>query len=108
MSRNKGRRGERQIVKILLENGWQARRGYQARGGREEPDIVTNFPYRLEVKHVESLNIFSAFEQIKFDNSHNCDKVGILVFRKNREPWRVALPLAEFLNLVKNQNNNIK
>jgi Holliday junction resolvase len=99
MARNKGKRGEREIVKILQAHGWQARRGYQARGGKEEPDVVSNFPYRIEVKFVENLNIFSAFDQILFDNPHNCDNV--LAFRKSNEPWRVALDLEVFLRLVK-------
>jgi Holliday junction resolvase len=97
MARCKGQRGEREVVKILVEHGYTAARGYQTRGGgKEQPDVVSNFPFRIEVKYCQTLNIYKAFEQVILDSP---DTDNIVVFRRNGQPWRVALEFDRFLEL---------
>jgi Holliday junction resolvase len=98
MARNKGQRGEREVANKLIELGYGARRGYQARlGGKDEPDVVSNFPFRIEVKYCQTLNIYKAFEQVEIDNPGSNNN--IVVFRRNGQPWRVALEFDKFLEL---------
>jgi Holliday junction resolvase len=97
MARNKGKRGEREIVKVLEGYGYAARRGFQSRGGKEEPDVISNFPFRIEVKYCQTLNIYKAFEQVNLDNPDGNNN--IVVFRRNGQPWRVALDFIQFLEL---------
>ena len=98
MARCKGQRGEREVVKLLVEHGYTAARGYQTRGGgKEQPDVVSNFPFRIEVKYCQTLNIYKAFEQVNLDNPDGNNN--IVVFRRNGQPWRVALDFIQFLEL---------
>jgi len=98
MARCKGQRGEREVVKLLVEHGYTAARGYQTRGGgKEQPDVVSNFPFRIEVKYCQTLNIYKAFEQCSIDSP---DTNNIVVFRKNGDPWRIALDFRKFLHIL--------
>ena len=64
MSRNKGARFEREIAHLLTDNGWPATRGCQYSGGADSPDVkATTFPFHLECKRVERLELYSAMTQ---------------------------------------------
>lgn len=54
------------------------------------------FPYTIECKNVEALNIWKALEQAE---SHNPDFPGILFFRRNRSKLYVALSAEDFMKL---------
>lgn len=58
----------------------------------------TAFPYSVECKHVERLNIWEGIKQAK----DNCPDgaTPIVAFRKNHHEAFVALPLEHFLELV--------
>lgn len=56
MSRNKGKRGEREFCELLREHGFEARRGVQFAGGPDSPDVVTNLPCHAEVKRTETFS----------------------------------------------------
>ena len=60
----------------------------------------TRFPFAIEVKNCERLNIWSALEQAR---RHLKDEtsVPLLVFRRNHTDLHVALPFSDFLNLLK-------
>ena len=53
------------------------------------------FPFDLEVKRVEKLNIWAAFEQA----SENSDLPAV-AFRRNRDEWKICLSLEDFLALM--------
>jgi hypothetical protein len=56
MSRDKGKRGEREFCELLREHGFDARRGQQFAGGNDSPDVVTDLPCHVEVKRTETFS----------------------------------------------------
>jgi hypothetical protein len=91
------------VAAILRSRGIAAKRGFQSRGGgKVEPDVVCELPrHHLEVKRVERLNIWKAFQQADDD----CDPaddwtVPAVVFRRNRSPWMVCLRFSDYLDLL--------
>lgn len=62
------------------------------------------FPYSVEVKQQESLNIWASLKQAE-DNTKD-GTTPLLVFGRNRTPQYVALSLDAFLKLVGPDNTN--
>ncbi len=91
------------MAEILRRYGYEARRGSQSRGGKEEPDVVCSLPgYRLEVKWVEKLNIHAAFRQCDDDiDPADDDTVPAVVHHKSRGPVLITLPFEDFLEAIK-------
>jgi Holliday junction resolvase len=98
-SRAKGARGERELSKVLRDHGWDARRGQQFSGSPDSPDVVSNLPYQIECKRVESLNLYKALEQATKD-AEGSGKPPIVCHKKNGKDWVVILNLNDFLQLV--------
>lgn len=99
-SRDKGQRGERAVAKMIHDAlGHDTHRGFQARGGSEQPDVVGMPGHHVEVKRTERTNIWSAMRQAEED----CDDLSIpIVFtRKNREPWLVVLHADDYLGIIR-------
>lgn len=104
-SRQKGARAEREIAKILREHGYKdARRGQQYCGTSGDADVVGLPGYHLEIKHVEKLNLESAWQQSVRDAKEN--EIPIVIHKKNRTPWKVTMSLDTFLKLVKGGDEN--
>ena len=66
-SRDKGKRGEREIAGLLRDYGYDARRGVQYHGGADSPDVVGLPGVHIEVKRTETLSLYPAMEQAKHD-----------------------------------------
>jgi len=61
------------------------------------------FPYTVECKNVEKLNIWEAIKQARgFGQPHT----ELVIFKKNRENPYVALPLDKFMELVVEKSKN--
>ena len=98
-SKNKGKRAEIEVVHILKDHGFDARRTAQYCGNTgEAADITTDLPYHIEVKHQERLEIDKWWEQATHD-AQESGKEPILVFRKNNQRWRVCMDFEKFLEL---------
>ena len=69
MSRQKGKRGEREAAAELgALLGCGARRGVQYHGGPDSPDVVLDgVKIHVECKRTETLNVYKALEQAKND-----------------------------------------
>jgi len=96
-SQSKGRRAEIELSKILQARGYDVRPG-QAMSYGAEPDLVGLENVHIEVKRRENVNLSAALEQAQ----HDAARFGGLpaVFhRKNREGWRVTMPLESWLEL---------
>lgn len=98
-SRDKGKRGENEISKILRGHGFEARRSQQYAGYNGDADVIGLPGYHLEVKRVEKLNIDKAYEQSERDAK--AGEVPLVVYRKNRTKWKVVIDLENFLKLIK-------
>lgn len=98
-SRQKGKRGELELAKILRENGYEARRGVQYKGGSDSPDVVGLPGMHIECKRVERLDLTAAYEQ-SFGEAGD-GEIPLVVHKKNGEPWFVTLTLEDFIRMYK-------
>ena len=93
-SKQKGKRGELELARVLREYGFFTRRGVQYKGGEDSPDVVGLPGIHIEVKRVEKLNIYDAIAQAKRD----AGKLLRAVFhRKNNCEWLVTMPLEDWI-----------
>jgi Holliday junction resolvase len=95
-SRKKGKAGELEVAHLFTAAGFASRRGQQHKGGSDSPDILVHGLeyYYFEVKRVEKLNIFKAFEQATRDSG---DKTPVVLFRRNRGEWLVCFKFQDFI-----------
>lgn len=102
MSRQKGKRGEREAAAELgAIFACDARRGVQYQGGPDSPDVVLDgVNVHVECKRTETLNVYKAIEQAKGDAG---GKVPIVWHRRNGKPSLVIVEadrLVELANAV--------
>jgi len=102
-SRSKGKAGELEAAAILRDMGYEARRGQQHAGGPDSPDLVTNFPFHLEVKRVQRLNLEVAYQQATKD-AGGVGAPPAVLHRRNRGKWLLTMSLEDFHLYNKNQN----
>ena len=98
--RNKGANAEREVVHILEENGFPARRGQVFNG---EPDIICEgLPFHIEVKRQETLKINDWWRQSKAASGEN--EIPTVVFRRSREDWKILMSLSDLLAILTEAN----
>jgi len=97
-SRAKGADFEREIAKLLSSRGFKARRGNQFNGMWDADVECDSFPYHIECKKVQNLNIFKAYAQSEKDSKGA--KPPIVIHSKNRTKTMVTIEIHDFLNLV--------
>ena len=104
-SREKGKRGEREIAALFRAHGFQAKRGQQYRGGPDSPDIVHDLPYGLyvEVKFREQVSPYAALEQVSCDAA--LEDTPVVFMRKLRKPWIVVMDADDFLDLMEERKD---
>lgn len=94
-SRNKGKRGEREVAALLAARGFVGiKRGWQARQGNTECD-VEGTRWWLEVKRGKRCNARAAYAQACADTD---GRVPVVVWRDDRSEWMVTLSFADFLD----------
>ena len=98
MSREKGKRGERQVAALFREYGFDAHRGQQYHGGPDSPDVVGVPGLHIEVKRTERLNLYDALAQAKRDAGED---LPVVIHRKNDSEWVVILSFADFMKLYR-------
>lgn len=97
-SRNKGAAGEREVVKILRERGYNAQRTFSQIAGDRE-DVLGIPGYAIEVKRTETLPLWASLAQARVA-AEATDSTPLLIFRRSRTEWHVALPLSDLLDLL--------
>lgn len=102
MSREKGKRGEREIAKILREHGYgDAKRTAQYCGSTgEAADVEGLRGFHLEVKHQETIRLDEWWNQAVHDSTFT-GNIPLVVFRKNHQKWRVCMDFETFLEVIK-------
>ena len=98
-SREKGKRGERQLASILKEYGYDARRSQQYCGINGDADVVGLPHTHIEVKRVQRLNLEDAMAQSKRDAKEG--EIPTVFHRKNHCEWLVTLSLKDFMELYR-------
>lgn len=103
-SRTKGANGEREVVHILNARGFAAQRTapLQAAKGSVDSDVLGVDGHALEVKRCERVEIDKWCAQIELASRPT--DVPCVVWRRSRQPWRIAMPFDDFLDLVKAAN----
>ncbi|MBR2675229.1 MAG: hypothetical protein IKE52_07280 [Mogibacterium sp.] len=96
-SKDKGRRGERELAKELRQNGYDTRRGQQYSGANGDADVVGLSGIHIECKRRERLNIYDAIQQAVSDTNHS--DLPAVFWKKNRKPWLVCMRLDDWLSL---------
>lgn len=110
-AKSKGRRLQQwfrdkllEIFPSLTEN--DVRSASMGAGGEDvllSERAIELFPYSVECKNVEKLNIWNAIEQAQANAS---GRTPIVVFKRNRSTTYVVLPADDFLEFFKNKEAN--
>lgn len=102
MSREKGKRGERELASILKEYGYGCRRGQQYCGANGDADVTGLHGIHIEVKRTERLNLYDALSQSRHDARDG--EMPIVAHRKNNAEWVVIQPLDDWIRLYSESN----
>lgn len=94
-SRDKGKRGEREVAAILRAHGYEARRGVQYKGGADSPDVIGLPGFHIEVKRTEQARVYEYMEQAKAESA--VDEIPIVIHRQNNKEWVVFMTLDDLL-----------
>ena len=98
MSREKGKRGEREWAALCREYGFNCRRTAQYCGNTGEAADVVGIPgIHQEVKWVERLNLRDAMEQAERDCGEN---IPIVAHKKNGKEWLVTMRAEDWLKMI--------
>lgn len=100
-SQRKGADGERELVSILQQYGYQVERGGSETYGTI-PDLTGLPGIHIECKRVEHLNLHEAMKQSIRDAERFRDGMPTVFHRRNREPWLVTMRLEEWVYLYQN------
>lgn len=98
-SREKGKRGEREVVNLYMSNGLKARRAQQYRGSKDSADVLapeTN--HHIEVKLRQKLSLNKWLDIATKEAGPT--KLPLVYFRSNKEDWKVCLWASDFLKMV--------
>ena len=98
-SRDKGKRGEREVAELLRDHGIPARRGVQYAGGPDAPDVVGFDGVHIEVKRAETLRLYPALEQALADRRPG--DIATVWHRPSGRPWTVIMLAADFIALMR-------
>ena len=106
-SKQKGKKGELELVHKLKEHGFETHRSVQYNGKAEEgqPDLVGLSGIHIECKRVEKLNIYDAIDQAKRDCKSSeipfNDKIPAVFHRKNNCEWLVTMTLDDWVQIYR-------
>jgi hypothetical protein len=98
MSRQKGKRGERECAAELARLlGVTARRGVQYQGGPDSPDVVLDgVRIHVECKRTERLDLYAAIKQSRDECG---EKVPIVWHRRNNHDSVVIIETSRLLDV---------
>ena len=99
-SREKGKRGERELSGILRDYGYCCRRGQQYCGVNGDADVIGLPDIHIECKRVEQLNLKAALTQAKKEARDG--EIPVVMHRKNGEPWKASMYMEHFHKMSSN------
>ena len=104
LSRNKGKRYERELANYLSDNGFPSRRGQQFSGGGDSPDVISEeFPFHIEAKRTERLMLYDAMTQSIRDAGA---KPPCVIHRKNNSESMFTCRLSDLVKLLNERSWN--
>ena len=99
LSKDKGKRGEREVAELLRKYGFEARRGQQFKGTKDRPDVVHNMEnFYIEVKRTQAFSLYPVLKKA----GEECDEFEepLIFHRRNGKAWVVVLDAEYFLELM--------
>lgn len=100
MSRTKGIVAEREVVNLLKDRGLRAQRTAPLQAaGTDDADVIGVEGFALEVKRCERVEIDKWCAQAAL--AARPTDIPAVVWRRNNQPWRVALSFEDFLDLTR-------
>lgn len=99
MSREKGKRGERELARELKNHGYDCNRGQQYCGANGDADVIGLPGIHIECKRVERLDLSGAVSQAARDARHG--EFPAVMHRRNDEPWKVTMLLDDWIELYR-------
>lgn len=100
MSREKGKRGERDWASFCRSQGYDCRRTSQYCGKTgDASDVVGLQGIHQEVKRVERLDLYGALSQAQMDAKPG--EMPIVAHRKNDHPWVVIIGAEDFFTIYR-------
>lgn len=108
-SREKGKRGEREVAKTFRDAGYaEARRTSQYCGKTGDASDVTGIPgIHLEVKYVEREQVRSWYGQAVRDaEAAGRGDVPVVIHRKTHSDWLVTMSLDDFIKMLKEKRDD--
>ena len=98
-SRDKGKRGERELANLLKEEGYDCKRGQQYCGISGNADVIGLNGVHIECKRVNRLNLNNAMEQAKNDCKEG--NMPAVFHRADREDWKVTMRFEDWIKLYR-------
>ena len=98
-SREKGKKGERELASRLREYGFETRRGQQFSGANGDADVVGIPGVHIECKRTEQCRMYDWMAQAVSDARDG--EVPTVFWRKNKTEWLVTLRLDDWVELMK-------
>jgi len=103
MSREKGKRGEREAAELLRKAGFADARRTQQYCGKDADgtasDVVGIPGYHIEVKRTEQTRLYEWMAQAERDKKP--EEIPVILHRKNGRPWLAILPAELLLEMIK-------
>ena len=96
-SKEKGKRGEREVADLLKLYGYEGRRGVQYCGIFGDSDVIGMDGVHIEVKRTEKFRLYDAMEQSKHDARPG--EIPTVWHRQNGRDWVVVLDAEDFIGL---------
>lgn len=98
-SREKGKRGERELAAKLREYGYECRRGVQYCGRTGAADVIGLPGVHIECKRVERLDLYAAMAQSRSDAQS--DELPAVFHRRNNCDWLVTMTLEQWMEIYR-------
>jgi hypothetical protein len=98
-SRDKGKRGERELASALRQLGFAARRSQQYCGSSGDADLVGMPGLHIECKRAERLELYGAMAQAIGDAAPG--EAPVVMHRRNNCGWLAVMRLEDFCALYR-------
>lgn len=98
-SREKGKKGERELANLLKDEGYDCKRGQQFCGINGNADVIGLNGIHIECKRVEKLNLRKAMKQAINDSKN--EDIPAVFHRTNREDWKVTMLFSDWIKLYR-------
>ena len=106
MSKEKGKKGEREFARVCRDNGFPSARRGQQYNGIDGEDVVGLPGLHIEVKRVEKFSLYDALDQAKRDAGEGV--LPIVAHRRNNCRWVVVMDIEDWFELYREWYSGIE